>query len=257
MVPTMFHRLLALPDDVKARYDLSSLKGVIHGAAPCPVEIKRRIIEWFGPVVHEYYSATEGFGTIVDSTTWLRKPGTVGHVDPDHLYIGGPDGERFDVGEEGLIWIHAAGKARFQYFGDDDKTNGAYRGDYFTLGDVGRVDDEGFLFLTDRSANLIISGGVNIYPAEVDAVLLTHPAVGDAATIGVPDDEWGESVLAVVELLPGTAATADELLAHCRADLAGFKCPRAVDFVDHLPRDENGKLYKRRIRDEYRARAQA
>lgn len=258
LVPTMFHRLLALPDDVRLGYDVSSLRRVVHGAAPSPVPVKQAMIEWLGPVIHEYYSATEGYGTAVDSKTWLTKPGTVGPTDPEQLYVGDPDGERLPAGEEGLLWIRAAGKGRFQYFGDDAKTESAYRGEYFTLGDIGRVDDDGFLFLTDRSANLIISGGVNIYPAEVDAVLLTHPAVADAGTIGVPDDEWGESVLAVVEPKPGAdhRTLPDELLAFCREHLAGFKCPRAVDLVDHLPRDDNGKLYKRRLRDEYRTRAQ-
>jgi long-chain acyl-CoA synthetase len=257
LVPTMFHRLLALPDEVKDRYDLSSLRAVIHGAAPCPVHVKRGIIDWFGPIVHEYYSSTEGYGSGVDSHTWLRKPGTVGMADPSHLYVGDADGERLPVGEEGLVWIKATGSARFEYFGDDAKTDGAYRGDFFTLGDIGRVDEDGFLFLTDRSANLIISGGVNIYPAEIDAVLLTHPDVADAGAIGVPDDEWGETVLAVVEPKPGVdrARLPDELLALCRERLAGFKCPRAVELVDELPRDENGKLYKRRLRDAYRARA--
>jgi long-chain acyl-CoA synthetase len=152
------------------------------------------------------------------------------------------------------VWLQGAGVGRFEYFGDEDKTSSSYRGDHFTLGDIGRVDDDGFLFLTDRSANLIISGGVNIYPAEVDAVLLGHPAVADVATIGVPDEEWGEIVLAVVEPRPGAEATEPELIEWCRARLAAFKCPRAVDFVEHLPRDDNGKLYKRRLRDHYRAR---
>ena len=252
MVPTMFHRLLRLPPDVRDRYDVTSLKGVVHGAAPCPVDLKRELIEWLGPVVYEYYSATEGYGTTVDSHTWLRKPGTVGPANPEHLYVGDEDGARLPPGTEGLVWIRAAGPARFRYFNDDAKTSSVYRGDYFTLGDVGRVDDDGFLFLTDRSANLIISGGVNIYPAEVDAVLLAHPAVADVATIGVPDEEWGESVLAVVERQPGVDVAPHELIAFCRERLASFKCPRAVDFVDHLPRDENGKLYKRRLRDAYR-----
>ena len=202
LVPDDVPPAAVLPAEVRERYDVSSLLAIVHGAAPCPVPVKQAIIEWFGPIVHEYYSATEGYGTGVDSPTWLTKPGTVGRADPDHLYVGDPDGEPLPAGEEGLVWIKATGKARFEYFGDDDKTGSAYRGDFFTLGDVGRVDEDGFLFLTDRSANLIISGGVNIYPAEIDAVLLTHPAVADVGTIGIPDDEWGESVLAVVEPKP-------------------------------------------------------
>jgi len=255
LVPTMFHRLLALPDDVKTRYDTSSMKSALHGAAPCPTSVKQAMIDWWGPVIWEYYGATEGAGTVVDSVTWLRKPGTVGLADPDHLHVGDEDGHRVPPGEEGLVWIKGSGTGRFEYFGDTDKTGGAYRGDHFTLGDVGRIDDDGYLFLTDRTANLIISGGVNIYPAEVDAVLLQHPAVADVAVIGVPNDEWGESVLAVVERKPGVEVDPEELLAFCRERLARFKCPRAVDFVDHLPRDDNGKIYKRRLRDDYRARA--
>ncbi|MEO7573992.1 MAG: AMP-binding protein [Acidimicrobiales bacterium] len=255
LVPTMFHRLLALPEEVKARYDTSSLKNVLHGAAPCPVPVKQAMIDWWGPVIWEYYGATEGAATAVDSATWLRKPGTVGLTDPDLLHIGDEEGGRVPVGEEGLVWIKASDTGRFEYFGDADKTGGAYRGDHFTLGDIGRIDEDGYLFLTDRTANLIISGGVNIYPAEVDAVLLQHPAVADVAVIGIPDEECGESVLAVVERKPGVHVEPAELLAFCRERLATFKCPRAVDFVDQLPRDDNGKLYKRRLRDEYRARA--
>jgi long-chain acyl-CoA synthetase len=215
------------------------------------------MIDWWGPVLFEYYAATEGAGTLVDSHTWLKKPGTVGKVDPERVFIGDDDARPLPTNEEGLVWLKASGRQRFEYFGDESKTSSAYRGEFFTLGDVGRIDDDGFLFLTDRSANLIISGGVNIYPAEVDAVLLTHPAVADAGTIGVPDDEWGEAVLSVVEPKHGvdTTGLAEELLAYCRDRLAHFKCPRAVDFVDHLPRDDNGKLYKRRLRDEYRERA--
>ncbi|MGK2949805.1 MAG: AMP-binding protein [Acidimicrobiales bacterium] len=254
LVPTMFHRLLGLPDDVKQRYDLSSLKVVLHGAAPCPVPVKQGMLDWWGPVIWEYYGATEGAGTVVDPHTWLTKPGTVGKVDPDHLHVGDHEAHPLPAGEEGLVWIKGQGKDRFEYFGDDDKTAGAYRGDHFTLGDVGRIDDDGYLFLTDRSTNLIISGGVNIYPAEVDAVLLEHPAVADVAVIGVPDDEWGESVLAVVERKPGVEVDPGHLLAFCREHLAHYKCPRAVDFVDQLPRDDNGKIYKRRLRDEYRTR---
>jgi long-chain acyl-CoA synthetase len=257
LVPTMFHRLLSLPDEARAAHDVSSVRYIIHGAAPCPVPVKRGIIDWFGPVVHEYYAATEGVGSIVDSATWLEHPGTVGKVEPpDQVVVADEDFAPLARGEVGLLWLKAPPeKYRFTYFKDGDKTDRSYRGEYFTLGDVGYMDDDGYLYLTDRSADLIISGGVNIYPAEVDAVLMVHPAVADAATIGVPDDEWGESVRSVVELRPGcepTSALADEMIAFCRERLAPYKCPRAVDFVDELPRQDNGKIYKRRLRDQYR-----
>ena len=256
MVPTMFHRLLSLPEDVRRDADVSSLRHVLHGAAPCPVPIKQRLIEWLGPIVVEYYAATEGVGSFVDSATWLERPGTVGRpVTEDQVRIGDADGNELPRNEVGLVYLKAPPTGRFQYFKAAEKTEGSYRGDYFTLGDVGYMDDDGYLYLTDRSANLIISGGVNIYPAEIDAVLLLHPSVGDAATIGVPDDEWGESVLAVVEPQPGVEATdelADELIALCRQKLAAFKCPRRVAFVDELPRHDNGKLYKRLLRDRFR-----
>jgi long-chain acyl-CoA synthetase len=257
LVPTMFHRLLSLPDEARAAHDVSSVRYIIHGAAPCPVPVKRGIIDWFGPVVHEYYAATEGVGSIVDSATWLEHPGTVGKVEPpDQVVVADEDFAPLARGEVGLLWLKAPPeKYRFTYFKDGDKTDRSYRGEYFTLGDVGYMDDDGYLYLTDRSADLIISGGVNIYPAEVDAVLMVHPAVADAATLGVPDDEWGESVRSVVELRPGcepTSALADEMIAFCRERLAPYKCPRAVDFVDELPRQDNGKIYKRRLRDQYR-----
>jgi long-chain acyl-CoA synthetase len=258
MVPTMFHQLLVLPDDVRARYDVSSLHNVLHGAAPCPVGVKQRVIEWWGPVVNEYYAATEGLGTWVDARTWLRKPGTVGKPVPDdQVVVGDEAGNRMPPGEVGLVWLKAS-EVPFEYFKDPAKTESSYRASHFTLGDMGYVDDDGFLFLTDRSANLIISGGVNIYPAEVDAVLLEHPAVADAAVIGVPNDEWGEEVLAVIEPREGVtcnADLADELLAFCRDRLAHYKCPRRVEFVDRLPRQDNGKIYKRLLRDRYRERA--
>jgi long-chain acyl-CoA synthetase len=257
MVPTMFHRLLALPDDVRAKYDLSSLRFVIHGAAPCPATVKERLIEWLGPIVVEYYAATEGVGTLVDSATWLAHPGTVGRpMLPELVKVADDDGNELAPGEIGLVFLRTQPATKFDYYGDAEKTSSAYRGDYFTLGDMGYVDVDGFLFLTDRSTNLIISGGVNIYPAEIDAVLLQHPAVGDVATIGIPDEEWGEAVKAVVQLAEGVEASdalAAEMLAFCRERLAHFKCPRTVDFTSQLPREDTGKIYKRLLREQYRA----
>jgi long-chain acyl-CoA synthetase len=258
MVPTMFHRLVSLPPEVRASYDVSTLRSVLHGAAPCPVPVKRRMIEWLGPVVWEYYAATEGSGCYVDSTTWLARPGTVGRPADGQVMVGDADGKARPAGETGLVYLKAPTVGRFEYFNDADKTASTYRGEYFTLGDMGYLDGDGYLFLTDRSADLIISGGVNIYPAEVDAVLLEHPAVGDAATIGLPDDEWGERVVAIVELQPGRAPSpemAGELVEHCRANLAHFKCPQSVEFIDELPRQDNGKIYKRVLRKRFRSRA--
>jgi long-chain acyl-CoA synthetase len=260
MVPTMFHRLLSLPEGVREGYDVTSLRFVVHGAAPCPVHVKQRLIDWLGPIVVEYYAATEGTATWVDSAQWLSRPGTVGKVvPPDLVKIVDPFGEALGAGEVGLVAIKAPEAGRFEYFKDAEKTASTYLGDYFALGDVGYLDEDGYLYLTDRSANLIISGGVNIYPAEVDAVLLEHPSVGDAATIGVPDDEWGETVLAVVEPAAGVVgddALAGELIEFCRERLARFKCPRNVEFLEELPRQDNGKIYKRLLRDRYRARVE-
>ncbi len=256
MVPTMFHRLLSLPEEVRGRYDVSSLHYVIHGAAPCPVSVKQAMIDWVGPIVYEYYAATEGAGTAVTSKEWLTKPGTVGKPPtPDHIRILDESGEDCAPGEIGTVYLKAP-PARFSYFKDEAKTESSYRGDHYTLGDVGYLDEDGYLFLTDRSANLIISGGVNVYPAEVEEALLGHPSVGDAAIIGVPDPEWGERVVAVVEPQPGIEPSdelASALIEHCRVALANYKCPRQIDFRDALPRHDNGKLYKRLLRDEYRA----
>jgi long-chain acyl-CoA synthetase len=256
LVPTMFHRMISLPQEVKDRYDVSSLRHIWHGAAPCPVSVKQALMDWLGPIVWEYYAATEGVGTWCSPETWLSRPGTVGRPNPpDQVKIGDEAGSPLPPGEVGLVWIKAPAVGRFEYFKDAGKTAGSYAGEHFTLGDMGYLDADGYLFLTDRTANLIISGGVNIYPAEVDAVLLEHPAVGDAATIGVPSSEWGEEVKAVVELRSGCEPSpelADELVEFARSRLARFKCPRSVDFVDELPRQDNGKIYKRLLRDRYR-----
>ena len=255
MVPTMFHRLLALPEETRAHHDTSSLRWVLHGAAPCPVHVKRAMIEWLGPVLFEYYAATEGGGTFITGEEWLRKPGSVGRrLDHQPVDIFDEAGNPLPPGEVGTVYFGAPPSGRFEYFHAPEKTAAAYRGDAFTMGDLGYFDEDGFLFLTGRSAEVIISGGVNVYPAEIDAVLLEHPAVADVATVGVPNDEWGEEVKAVVQLKAEAAASptlAAELLAHARARLAAFKCPRSIDFTNELPRLPTGKIVRRLVRDRY------
>ncbi len=256
MVPTMFHRWLSLPDDVRDKYDLSSLRVILHGAAPCPVPVKQALMDWLGPIVYEYYAATEGFGSFVSPELWLERPGTVGRPDPGQVRILDDAGEGALPGQVGRVFLKAPEQARFEYYGDAAKTREAYHEDsaYFTLGDMGYLDEDGYLFLADRSADLIISGGVNIYPAEVDAVLLTHPAVADVATIGIPNDDWGEEVRAVVVLQPEHSPSTElvaDLLEHCRSHLAHYKCPRSVDFANDLPRYDTGKIYRRAVRDRY------
>jgi long-chain acyl-CoA synthetase len=254
MVPTMFHRLLAVSPEVRNAADLSSLRFVLHGAAPCPPAVKKALIEWLGPIVVEYYAATEGFGSVVTSAEWLKRPGSVGKPTDGQVEVRGSDGSRLPAGEVGTLYLRAADVTRFEYFKDPEKTRKTFDGDYFTLGDMGYLDADGYLFLSDRTSDVIISGGVNIYPAEVDAVLLTHPAVADVATVGVPNPEWGEEVKSVVELRSGVEATtelAGELIAYCRERLAAFKCPKSVDFTEKLPRFDTGKILRRLVREQY------
>ena len=256
MVPTMFHRLLRLPEEVRRDADISSMQYIAHGAAPCTVAIKRAMIDWFGPILFEYYAATEGGGASVSPEQWLKKPGTVGKpITDDHVQILDDEGNTCPPYRPGTIYLKVLEGSDFEYFNDPAKTASAHRGAYFTVGDVGYLDDDGFLFLTDRSADLIVRGGVNIYPAEAEAVLLQHPAVRDVAVVGVPSAEWGEEVKGVVEHgsdEPAPPELAQELIEFCRARLAGFKCPQSIDIVDELPRSDNGKLYKRRLRERYR-----
>jgi long-chain acyl-CoA synthetase len=261
LVPTQFVRLLALPEAQQRKYDVSSLRHVIHGAAPCALELKRRMIDWFGPVLDEYYNSSEGVGgTIIFSDEWLARPGSVGKPrDDNEIVIMDDDGKILPPGQVGTVYSIGRGRADFEYFKDPAKTAQSKHGQYRTVGDVGYMDKDGYLYLSDRKADMIISGGVNIYPAEIESVLIAHPRVADVAVFGVPNAEWGEEVKAVVELLPGRGPSVEgedqliraELLEFLKARVARYKLPRSIDFTDALPRDPNGKLYKRRLRDPY------
>ncbi|MGW4210783.1 acyl-CoA synthetase [Lentzea sp. NPDC004789] len=252
MVPTQFHRLLALPDDVRHKYDLSSLRAMIHGAAPCPLEVKRRMLDWWGPVVIEYYAATEGGGTAISAQEWLRKPGSVGLPWPtSEIKILDEDGTELPPGERGLVYMRM-GDSTFEYHKDTEKTKAARVGKLFTLQDIGYLDEDGYLFLCDRKNDMIISGGVNIYPAEIEGELVCHPKVADVAVFGVPHPDWGEEIKAVVQPADGVEpdeALTEELLAFAGTRLAKFKLPRTIEYLPELPRDPNGKLYKRKLRD--------
>lgn len=256
-VPTMFSRMLKLPEEVRTAHDLSSHRVAVHAAAPCPVEVKRQMIEWWGPILHEYYAGTElnGF-CYVNSDDWLSHPGTVGKPLIGVIHICDDDGNELPVGEAGAIYFERDFPA-FEYHNDPAKTaesRHAAHGLWSTLGDVGRVDDEGYLYLTDRKSFMIISGGVNIYPQEIEDCLVLHPKVADAAVFGVPNPDFGEEVKAVVQPfdgLVGDDALGQELLAYCREHIAAYKMPRSIDFRDELPRLPTGKLYKRILRDEY------
>jgi fatty-acyl-CoA synthase len=256
-VPTMFSRLLKLPESTRERYDLSSHQLAIHAAAPCPVEVKRQMIEWWGPILGEYYAGSEQNGfTWVDSATWLEHPGTVGRPLLGSLHICDDEGNELAPGEIGTIYFELPAMP-FEYHNDSDKTRRSQHPDHpnwSRLGDVGFVDADGFLFLTDRKDFMIISGGVNIYPQEIEDVLVVHPKIADAAVFGVPNEEFGEEVKAVVQLADGVADTPEltaELMAYCREHLAHYKCPRSIDVTDELPRLPTGKLYKRLLRDQY------
>ncbi len=255
-VPTMFHRLLGLPEDVRKKYDTSSQKLAIHAAAPCPIPTKQAMIQWWGEIIFEYYSCTEAIGmTITDSRAWLKYPGTVGRPLLGVPHILDEQGIEVPQGQEGLVYF--AGGHAFTYHKDPAKTAEAHNAQgWSTVGDIGRLNEEGFLFLTDRKSNMIISGGVNVYPQETENVLITHPLVFDVAVIGTPHEDFGEEVRAVVQLKPGvepSPALVEELKAHCRQQLSPIKCPRVIDFRTELPREPNGKLLKRLLRDEYRA----
>ena len=261
MVPTMFVRLLKLPDDLRTSYDVSSLRAVVHAAAPCPVEVKRRMIEWHGPVVHEYYASTEANGaTFIDSETWLAHPGSVGTALMGVLHICGEDGAELGPGEVGSVYFERE-QLTFRYHNDDERTASTQHPDHptwTTVGDLGYVDEEGFLYLTDRKAFMIISGGVNIYPQEVEDLFSLHPKVVDIAVLGVPDDEMGERVVAFVQPAPGVEtgeALAAELTAYARDRIAHFKVPREFHFRAELPRTPTGKMVKGRLREEYAARS--
>jgi acyl-CoA synthetase (AMP-forming)/AMP-acid ligase II len=252
-VPTMFTRMLRLPRTDRERYDVSSLRSVMHTAAPCPVAVKRQMIEWWGPIIHEYYAGTEDIGaTFISAGEWLEHPGSVGRP-IDRCHIVGADGEELSAGETGLVYFE--GGRSFDYHNDPAKTASIHTAQgWRTLGDIGYLDQDGYLYLTDRQAHMIISGGVNIYPQEAENVIAGHSAVADVAVIGVPDDDMGEAVKGVVQLTDTALPSADlraELIAYCRAELAAYKCPRSIDFVDVLPRDPNGKLYKRLLRERY------
>jgi acyl-CoA synthetase (AMP-forming)/AMP-acid ligase II len=255
-VPTMFVRMLKLPEDVRTKYDVSSLKVAIHAAAPCPVEVKQRMMDWWGPVIHEYYAGTEGNGfCAVGPEDWLAHPGTVGRPLLGEVHICDDDGVEVAAGEVGTIYFGGGGE--FEYHNDPGKTEDtkhpAEKG-WTTLGDMGYVDEEGFLYLTDRKTFMIISGGVNIYPQEIENLLVTHPKVADVAVFGVPNEEFGEEVKAVVQPADWDTrgdALGAELIAYCREHLSHVKCPKSVDFMEELPRHPTGKLYKRLLRDKY------
>jgi long-chain acyl-CoA synthetase len=254
MVPMQFKRMLSLPEETRGRYDISSMKWLIHAAAPCPVGIKRAMLDWWGPRVYEYYAATEGGGTIATPQDWLARPGTVGTAWPvSEVMVADDAGNRCPPGVPGTVYMKM-GEHEFAYLGDQAKTKAGRLGGFFTVGDIGHLDADGFLFLCDRRSDMIISGGSNIYPAEIEAEIIMHPKVTDVAVFGIPDDEWGEQIKAVVQPAEGAQAgpeLAAEILSSLEGRLARMKWPKSVDFIGEMPRDPSGKLLKRRLRSPY------
>jgi long-chain acyl-CoA synthetase len=252
-VPTMFVRLLKLPDEVKGKYDLSSLKFVMHGAAPCPVHVKRAMIDWWGPVIAEHYGGTEtGAVTYLDSEAWLAHPGSVGKpLETVKLMVLGEDGEPLPAGGTGEVVAWHRYYPDFTYHGDDAKRARAQKRGLMSLGDVGYLDQDGFLYLCGRASDMIISGGVNIYPAEIEAEILKLAGVADCAVFGIPDEEFGEQVCAVIQPRPGMSLDEARVRAELRQTLAGYKVPRRIEFSDTLPREDSGKIFKRKIREPY------
>ena len=259
MVPTQFHRLLQLPDKIKDKYDCSSTRTMIHAAAPCPIHTKQAMIKWWGNSIWEYYAATEGGGTVINAEDWSKFPGTVGKPWPGaKIKILTDEGSEAELNSQGTVYMQLSETTKFEYKGDKKKTKKERLiiedKIYFTVGDIGYVNQEGYLFLCDRKIDMIISGGANIYPAEIESVFLMHPKVADVAVFGIPNDEWGEEVKAVIELNNNQSPsdqTSSELMSFAQENLAKMKLPRSIDFIKKLPRDENGKLYKRRLRDPY------
>ena len=254
MVPTMFNRMLKLPDEVRLEYDVSSLRTMIHAAAPCAIETKWKMFDWWGDVIWEYYAATEGGGTIVSPKEWRENPGTVGRPWPtSEVVIFDEDGNEVPTGASGTIYMRMGGN-EFKYYKDDDKTDKARRKGFFTVGDIGYFNEAGYLFLNDRANDMIIAGGVNIYPAEIEGVLQQHEHVQDVAVFGVPNEDAGEEIKAVIELMPGVEpsdAVKGEIVTYYQGRMAKQKWPRSIDFTNEMPRDPNGKLYKRKLRDPY------
>ena len=255
-VPTMFSRLLALSDAEKNQYNLSSLKMAVHAAAPCPIPVKKAMIDWLGPILFEYYSCTETIGmTLATCQDWIDNPGTVGRALLGVVHIVNEQGNECATGEDGLVYFSDGPK--FSYHNDEEKTSEAYNDKgWASVGDIGHVDENGYLYLTDRKSNMIISGGVNVYPQEVENLLISHPKIFDAAVIGTPHPDFGEEVRAVIQLEPGNNPTDElkqEFINYSRERLSHIKCPRVIDFRDDLPREPNGKLLKRKLTEEYRA----